>query len=85
LTPWQKIAARFGSGRGLQSDLARIVGKNRSSVSRYLTSPDGLIDGKHMPLLIQAAKERGIHIEAGDFVPDEIYQVGRAKRFAGRR
>lgn len=78
MTPWQKVATRFGwrkaarskRGEGVQVVLARAIGMHRSSVCRYLSDPVGLVEGEHQLKLIRAAREAGITLDADDFVPD---------------
>lgn len=68
MTPWQKVAAKFGDN---QSEIARILGRHRSKVSRALKSKVGAISSLDLTKLIEAAKEKGIEIDIADLTADE--------------
>lgn len=58
----QLIVEKFGG----QSELAKLIGKNQSTVQYWTRS--GVIPAKWQPLLLKLAAERGIDLAAGDFV-----------------
>lgn len=65
-TPWQKVFAKLGIQ---QREVALIVGKNPSNVSRALSSDTGIIAGVDQIKLVKWAKEHGISLNLDDFQP----------------
>lgn len=60
--PAQKVVNKFGG----QSELAKLIGKNQSTVQYWTKS--GAIPAKWQSLLLKLASERQIDLTAGDFV-----------------
>lgn len=78
-TPAHIVLRRFGGPRAV----AAIVGLSVSRVYRW-TRPrdcggtDGLIPAKHQPVLLAAARARGIRLTPADLVP-RLRRAGRAR------
>lgn len=68
-TPWQKVFAKLGIQ---QRDVAEIVGKNPSNVSRALSSETGIIAGVDQIRLVRWAKANGIELTLEDFQPGAV-------------
>jgi hypothetical protein len=67
-TPWRKVFERFGAES--QSEFARMIGRNRSKVSRALADDsDGLISGRDQKHLMAVAEKHGIKLEPSDLLP----------------
>lgn len=70
MEPAQTIIKNLGG----PTAVAGIVGVHRTRVSNWTRPRDvggtgGTIPFKHVPLLIEAAKDRGIDLSADDFLP----------------
>jgi len=65
-TPWQRTFARFGVS---QAELARLIGCDRSKVSRGLSDPEGFIMPHDQISLLKLAKKRGVDLPASDLLP----------------
>lgn len=66
-TPWQKVHAKFGMS---PAQLARVLNRHRSKISRALSDDKGLISGKDQALIIETAAAHGIKISADDLTPE---------------
>ncbi len=66
MTPWQKVHKKFGV---TAAALAKMLGRHRSKVSRALKDEKGLISGRDQELILEAAKAKGIEIDASDLTP----------------
>jgi len=52
-----------------QSEFAVALGRHRSKVSRALSDAKGLISGRDQELILAAARDRNIRIDAADMMP----------------
>lgn len=66
VTPWQKVYAKFGMS---QSEFARVIGRDRSKISRALRDPSGLISGQDQRLILKAARECNVSVAPEDMIP----------------
>lgn len=66
MTPWQKVHAKFGLSA---AGLAKLLGRDRSKISRHLRDEKGLITGRDQELIIAAADEAGVAIGSDDMMP----------------
>lgn len=66
-TPWQRVFAKFGMP---QTQLASLIGRHRSKVSRALSDERGLINGRDQEALLDAAKETGVQLTPADLTPN---------------
>ncbi|MFS8147972.1 hypothetical protein [Rhizobium sp. BR 249] len=66
-TPWRKVHEKIGLS---PAELARVMGRHRSKISRALGNSEGLISGRDQLLLMKAARERGIELSADDMLPE---------------
>lgn len=65
-TPWRRVYKKFGmSGNAL----AKEIGRDRSKISRELSSERGLINGEDQELLLAAAARLGVDLTADDMFP----------------
>ena len=67
LTPWQRVAERFGL---TQAELAREIGCDRSKISRVLSDHSGLINGADQRKLMEAAARRRVKLVPADLLPE---------------
>lgn len=66
-TPWRRVYKKFGmSGNAL----AKEIGRDRSKISRELSSERGLINGEDQELLLAAAARLGV-----DLTPEDMFPV----------
>ncbi|MER9628402.1 helix-turn-helix domain-containing protein [Mesorhizobium sp. M0296] len=66
-TPWQKVHAKFGMS---PAQLARVLKRHRSKISRALRDEKGLISGKDQELIIEVASAYGIPLTSDDLTPE---------------
>jgi hypothetical protein len=66
MTPWQKVAAKFGMR---PTNLADLIGRHRSKISRALRDEKGLINGRDQELILDAARRAGVSISSSDLTP----------------
>lgn len=66
VTPWQRVFAKFGMS---PSAFARAINRHRSKVSRALSDPKGLINGRDQELLLETAQSLNIRLSADDMMP----------------
>lgn len=66
MTPWQRVHKKFGL---TSAGLARLIGRDRSKVSRALKDEKGLISGRDQELIISAAKQVGADVRPEDMLP----------------
>ena len=62
MNPAEKVIAKFGS----QSEVARLIGKRQSTVQHWATK--GIIPAKWHSTLLALAAERGLSLNADDFI-----------------
>ncbi len=67
-TPWQKVHEKFGLR---PAELARLLGRHRSKLSRALASDTGLIAGRDQVALQALALEKGVDLTPGDLTPSQ--------------
>lgn len=65
LTPWQRVFHKFGLSR---SELARELNRHRSKLSRALSDPEGLINGRDQKSILALATKLNVSITARDLV-----------------
>jgi len=68
-TPWQKVFSRFDRPA---SQLADLLGRHRSKVSRHIRDPKGLISGRDQELIMDAARRAGVKVRPTDMVPERV-------------
>lgn len=73
MEPASSIIARFGG----VSVVARIVGRHRTRVSNWMRPKEsggtgGTIPLKAIPVLLSAARERGVELSPADFFPADL-------------
>lgn len=61
-----RVISRFGG----QSALARLIGKRPSTVQHW--SQTGIVPSKWQPIILEAARNKGISLEPVDFVPVQL-------------
>jgi predicted DNA-binding protein (UPF0251 family) len=61
------VHAKFGVS---PAQLARLLNRHRSKISRALSDDKGLISGKDQELIIKAAAANGVALAADDLTPD---------------
>jgi plasmid maintenance system antidote protein VapI len=66
MTPWQKVAARFGLK---PAHLAMALGRHRSKISRALKDEKGLISGRDQELIIKTAETLNVNVTPEDMMP----------------
>lgn len=66
-TPWQKVREKFGLN---PSQLAKVLGRHRSKLSRALRDERGLINGNDQELILEVAKRLSINITSDDLTPE---------------
>lgn len=66
-TPWQKVREKFGLN---PSQLAKVLGRHRSKLSRALRDERGLINGNDQELILDVAKRLSINITSDDLTPE---------------
>jgi IS30 family transposase len=66
-TPWQKVHGKFGVNA---AQLAKMLGRHRSKVSREIKNKKGLINGRDQELILAAAQAHGVNITPDDLTPD---------------
>lgn len=67
LTPWQKVRNKFGLN---PSQLAKVLGRHRSKLSRALRDEKGLINGNDQELILEVAERLSINITPDDLTPE---------------
>lgn len=67
LTPWQKVRAKFGLN---PTQLAKVLGRHRSKLSRALRDEKGLINGRDQELILKVASDLQINITPDDLTPE---------------
>lgn len=67
-TPWQRVYAKFGMS---QSEFARALKRHRAKISRALSDTEGLINGRDQKLILAAAKQHNVRLDAADMMPRE--------------
>ena len=67
LTPWQKVARKFGLS---PAKLAQELGRDRSKITRHLNDPRGLITGRDQELLIAVARALEVELTPEDLTPE---------------
>lgn len=65
-TPWQKVLDKFGMK---PAQLAAVIGRHRSKVSRAVRDPKGLISGRDQELILDAARRCGVNVTPDDLTP----------------
>lgn len=65
-TPWRKVYFKFGVS---QSELARLIGRHRSKISRAIRDDNGLISGRDQQAIMQAARQMNVSISPDDLTP----------------
>lgn len=66
-TPWQKVHAKFGLN---PAQLAKVLGRHRSKLSRALRDEKGLINGNDQELILKAASRLSVNITSDDLTPE---------------
>lgn len=66
MTPWQTVHQKFGLK---PAQLAKLIGRHRSKITRALQDEKGLISGRDQELLLLAAKKQGVSITPKDLTP----------------
>lgn len=66
-TPWQKVRSKFDLNA---SQLAKVLGRHRSKLSRALRNEKGLISGSDQELILKAASEHNVNITSDDLTPE---------------
>lgn len=67
LTPWQKVRSKFDLNA---SQLAKVLGRHRSKLSRALRDEKGLISGNDQELILKVASEHDVNITPDDLTPE---------------
>ena len=80
-SPAARVIGKFG---GIDKT-AEVIGRHRSVVNRWLSSPEsggtgGVVPGKHQQPLLDAARAMGIDLAPKDFFVDKKPRKGRGAR-----
>lgn len=67
MTPWQTVHQKFGLK---PAQLAKLIGRHRSKITRALKSEKGLISGRDQELILNAAKQHDVDITPRDLTPE---------------
>jgi len=65
-TPWQRVYSKFDLK---PSELARLLNRHRSKITRALKDDAGLISGKDQAALLKLAREREVDLRPSDMLP----------------
>lgn len=66
-TPWQKVHAKLGIK---PVELARLMGRHRSKISRNLRDERGLISGRDQVVLLDIARDLEVELSLEDLTPE---------------